>query len=301
MSTIEKTFTNGEVIIREGDIGNSFFQLLEGSAGVYKNFGEGDQVKLTVLEPGQYFGEMAVIETYPRSSTVVAESDVKVIEVAAEELNGYFAENPDKILAIMKHLGTRLKELTADYDEAKNLLAELKGGEEVQKKEGFAAKLQKHINFFTGKKAKIEKPSAEALREAAAGISGEGEHIEAYRKGTIIFKKGEVGKCMYMVHGGSVGIYSNYGEANQLKLTDLFPVACFGEMGMIAAEARSATAVAETDDTFVEIIYPDELSELFKTTPVKVDMILRHLSYRLRSLTYDYFNTCKEISESYGK
>ena len=105
---------------------------------------------------------------------------------------------------------------------------------------------------------------------------------------------------MYMLHGGNVGIYTNYGTADQVKLTELFPVACFGEMGMISDDARSATAVSESDDTYVEIIRPDDLEELFKTSPVKIEMILRHLSYRLRSLTYDYFNTCREISDSAG-
>ena len=300
MSTIEKTFSNGEVIIKEGDIGNSFFQLLEGKAGVYKNYGLEDQVQLTVLNPGQYFGEMAVIESYPRSSTVVAEGDAKVIEVAADDLNTYFTEKPDEILAIMKHLGTRLKELTADYDEAKKILSDLKSSD--KKDDWFSTLIQKHIDWFKARKIKVEEPSAESLREAAAAVSGQASgNIESYKKGTVIFKQGEVGKCMYIVHGGSVGIYSNYGTADQLKLTELLPVACFGEMGMIAEEARSATAVAETDDTFVEIINPEELADLFKTTPVKVEMILRHLSHRLRSLTYDYFNACKEISETYNK
>lgn len=300
MSTIEKTFANGEVIIKEGDIGNSFFQILEGNAGVYKNYGLDDQVKLTVLVPGQYFGEMAVIESYPRSSTVVAESDVKVVEVPADDLNLYFTEKPDEILALMKHLGKRLKELTADYDEAKKILADLKSAD--KKDDWFSVLIQKHIDWFKARAIKVDKPSAESLRESAAVVSGQGsDNVESYKKGTIIFKQGEVGKCMYIVHNGSVGIYSNYGTADQLKLTELFPVACFGEMGMIAEEARSATAVSETDDTYVEIINPEELAELFKTTPVKIDMILRHLSYRLRCLTYDYFNACKELSETYSK
>lgn len=300
MSNIEKTFANGEVIIKEGDIGNSFFQILDGNAGVYKNYGLEDQVKLTVLAPGQYFGEMAVIETYPRSSTVVAEGEVKVVEIAAEDLDKYFTENPDKILAIMKHLGTRLKELTADYDEAKKILADLKSSD--KKDDWFSVLIQKHIDWFKARKIRIDKPSAESLREAAEAVSNQGSgNVESYSKGTVIFKQGEVGKCMYIVHGGCVGIYSNYGAAGELKLTELLPVACFGEMGMISEEARSATAVSESDETYVEIIRPEALEELFNTCPVKVDMILRHLSYRLRRLTYDYFNACKEISESYNK
>ena len=104
MSTIEKTFANGEIIIKEGDIGNSFFQLLEGKAQVFLNYGCADQIKLTDLVPGKYFGEMAVIETYPRSSTVVADGSAKVIEIAADELKAYFEQYPEKIIDISARL-----------------------------------------------------------------------------------------------------------------------------------------------------------------------------------------------------
>jgi CRP-like cAMP-binding protein len=296
MSTIDKIFADGEVIIKEGDLANSFFQIKEGSAIVYKSYGQTDQVKLTDLQPGQYFGEMAVIESYPRSSTVVANGEVKAVEIPVEELNNYFTENPDEIINIMKHLGNRVRELTADYDDAKKLLSDIKtSGTE---NESLLTLIQKHLGWFKSNKG-FDKPSAEALRESSDKVSS--NNVESYNKGTVIFKQGETGNCMYFVHGGTVGIYSNYGTDQQNKLTELYPVACFGEMGMIAGEVRSATAVADSDDTYVEIIRAEDLEELFKTCPVKIDMILRHLSYRLRSLTYDYFNTCKEIAEVYGK
>ena len=302
MSTIEKTFSNGEVIIKEGDSGNSFFQILEGTATVYKNYGKDDQVKLTVLTPGQYFGEMAVIETYPRSSTVVADGEVKVVEIPGEDLNTYYRENPDEIVSIMKHLGNRLKQLTADYNEAKGLFTDIEKGAVEKKSDSILTKLKKHISFYMSGKGTLSKPSAEALRESKDVVSKGGvENVETYSKGQIIFKQGEVGKCMYMVHGGIIGIYSNYGKENEVKLTELFPVECFGEMGMISDESRSATAVALTDDTTVEIIYADDLKDLIITYPVKVDMILRHLSHRLRNLTYDYFTTCKDLYELYNK
>ncbi len=302
MSTIEKTFSNGEVIIKEGDSGNSFFQILEGTATVYKNYGKDDQVKLTVLTPGQYFGEMAVIETYPRSSTVVADGEVKVVEIPGEDLNTYYRENPDEIVSIMKHLGNRLKQLTADYNEAKGLFTDIEKGAVEKKSDSILTKLKKHISFYMSGKGNLSKPSAEALRESKDVVSKGGiENVETYSKGQIIFKQGEVGKCMYMVHGGIIGIYSNYGKDNEVKLTELFPVECFGEMGMISDESRSATAVALTDDTTVEIIYADDLKNLIITYPVKVDMILRHLSHRLRNLTYDYFTTCKDLYELYNK
>ena len=299
MDSIKKTYVNGEIIIKEGDIGNSFFQLLSGSAGVYVNYGEADQVKLTVLNEGQYFGEMAVIEAYPRSSTVVAEGSVEAIEIPGSELNTYFTENPDKIIELIKHIGNRLRALTDDYDEAKAILKKIENPDEDKSNETFLAKLAKHIGFYKLAKVDLTAPSAEALREQSKDLS-KGETTATYPKGTIIYKKGEVSNCMYILHSGSVGIYYNYGEANELMLTELLPVAFFGEMGMLAGKERSATAVAKSNETYLEIVRLEDLESMFKTSPVKVDMILRHLSYRLRSLTIDYFNTCKKISEAYS-
>ena len=299
MST-ERNFSKDEVIFRQGDVGNSFFKIIEGSVSVIANYGEADERELTVLNPGEFFGEMAVIETYPRSNTIVAVDSVRAIEITADELNGFFAENPDMIYQIMKHIGSRIKALTAEYDVLAALLKELRESQD-KKSESIFAKIKKYIDFYASGKNNIDKPSAEALREASATLKDQKTGIlETYKKGTIIFKEGEVGKCMYIVYGGTVGIYTNYGDPKQVKLTELYPVAFFGEMGMISDDARSATAVADSDDTYVEIIRPDGLEQLFKESPVKVEMILKHLSYRLRMLTYDYLTACKEVNDLYN-
>ena len=51
MST-ERNFSKGEVIFRQGDAGNSFFKIIEGSVSVIANYGEADERELTVLNPG---------------------------------------------------------------------------------------------------------------------------------------------------------------------------------------------------------------------------------------------------------
>ena len=298
MSTMEKTFINGDVIIKEGDSGNTFFQLLEGKVGVYKDYDKADEVKLAVLEQGQYFGEMAVIENYPRSSTIVAEGDVKVLEIAAEELKEYVSQNPDKILEIMKVLGSRVNAMTQDYDNVKKALDEARKKNSSDKYSGFFNMMMKQSIYLSSKNFRLEQPSAEALREAAAAVSNAGgDKGETYVQGRVIFKEGEVGKCMYILHEGKVGIYNHFGEVNEIKLSVVEPVACFGEMGMLTGEARNSTAVSEAEGTKVEIIRPEEIGDLFKTSPEKIDMIMKNLSFRLRSITYDYFKACKELSE----
>ena len=299
MSTIEKTFIDGDIIIKEGDKGNTFFQLLEGKAAVYKNYDHDDQVKLTVLEPGQYFGEMAVIEGYPRSTSVVAEGDAKVVEIAAEELNDYLTQNPDKILAIMKLLGNRISTMIEDCNEAKKMLDDARKANSSSKYDGFFNMMRKQSIYLAAKNLRLEQPSAEALREAAEAVSKQNsENTETYSYNTIIFKQGEVGRCMYILRNGRVGTFSNYGATDELKLSDVTPVACFGEMGMLSDDPRDSTAVALEDDTQVEIVRPEDLENLFKTSPEKINLILKSLSFRLRSITYDYFKACKEIYES---
>lgn len=294
MSTFERTFNGGEVIIREGDSGNTFFQLLEGRVGVFKNYDKADEVQVAVIEPGQYFGEMAVIENYPRSSTVVAIGDVKVVEIPAEALNEYFTQNPDKILSIMEVFGSRIKKMTDDCNEAKKALDDVRRTNSRDKYLGFFAQMAQQSIYLTSKNFRLERPSAEELR-AASKLIQSSDDGETYNYGTIIFKEGDIGKCMYILHSGKVGIYSKYGQVDELKLQEVEPVACFGEMEMLTGEGRDTTAVAEEGDTRVEIINADSLPSLFQSSPAKIDMILKSLSYRLRSITYDYFKACKEI------
>lgn len=70
-----KKFAKGDIIIREGDPGHSFFLLENGEAEAYK----GDPSN-TVLhyKKGDYFGELALLNDAPRAASVVATSDVKV-------------------------------------------------------------------------------------------------------------------------------------------------------------------------------------------------------------------------------
>ena len=103
---------------------------------------------------------------------------------------------------------------------------------------------------------------------------------------------------MYILHEGNVGVYSKYGEKDELKLLSVDPVSCFGEIGMLLEEPRNATAVVETSGTQVEVIYPADLESLFKTNPERIDMIMKNLSYRLRNITYEYCKACQEIEEA---
>ncbi len=288
---IEKKFNKGDVIFREGDDANSFFQIQEGKVEIIINYGNEDEKKLTEMGPGQFFGEMAVVESRHRSATVIAiEDNTIVTEIQQDELDAFFSEQPDKIILMMKNISGRIRELTQDYNEAAETLKDLKEGKSADQNESFFDKIKKFLSGIDTNVQSVE----EAEAEHGKGLEGK---VASYPAGTIIFKEGETASCMYDIHFGRVGIYSNYGTPDQKEITVLYPNKFFGEMGMIDNETRSATAVTLDDDTTIETIDAEDLTELMKQNPPKVNMILMHLSNRLRNLTRDYTKVCKEIAD----
>ena len=300
MSVVEKSFYKGEVIVKEGDIGDSFFRLIEGKASVYADWDKKDTepFRIALLETGEYFGEMAIIEAYPRNATIVAVGNVRVIEIPKDDLTTYFRDNPDQILVLMKHLGNRIKAMTNDYNEAKVLLKEVRDAEASKKKSLFS-RIKKHVDMYESSKDTIAPPpSAEAIAGVFETITDEGSgDIRGCDTNTIIYEEGTTDNCMFILRNGAVGMY----DKNRDLISELKPVSLFGEMGMLTGDPREATAVAETDDTYVEVITPDYLESIFNACPVKIELILRQLSYRLRVLNYDVITTCKEITEAYNK
>ncbi len=76
----ETTFGLGQVITAEGDEGVAFYLLLAGRASVARH---GRLIK--TLGPGDFFGEISLVDGRPRTATVVAETEVRAIEIRREE------------------------------------------------------------------------------------------------------------------------------------------------------------------------------------------------------------------------
>lgn len=118
-----------------------------------------------------------------------------------------------------------------------------------------------------------------------------------YEKGGVIFEQGVFEMCMYDILSGKVGIYANYGKENEKLLTELKEEQYFGEMGLVDALPRSATAVA-LEKTQVYVIDGKTFGEYFKDRPAKVLTIMQNMSARIRELTDDYMEACKAAAET---
>lgn len=111
----ETTFGKDQVIFREGDNATTMYDILSGKVGIYKNYGAENEQQIIVMEAGQVFGEMGMIEYYPRSATAVALEDTVVEELGESELRDYFKTKPEKLLQLMKVLSQRVRETTQKY------------------------------------------------------------------------------------------------------------------------------------------------------------------------------------------
>lgn len=123
MST--KAFKKGGVIFQQGDASDCMYDILWGKVGIYVNYGTPEEKLLTTLETEQFFGEMGMIEGVPRSATAVAlTSDTKVRIITPETFQELFKESPAKVLLIMQNMSRRLRELTGEYLEACQTVAD---------------------------------------------------------------------------------------------------------------------------------------------------------------------------------
>lgn len=123
------------------------------------------------------------------------------------------------------------------------------------------------------------------------------QQTQHVNKNAVIFREGDLAHgCMYEIADGIVGIYSNYAKDRQKLLTTLERGDCFGEMGMIENQPRSATAVALQESWLIPIT-EETLQDYFLEKPEKIIKIMRHMSARMRELSEDYRSACDAIAE----
>lgn len=145
-----KRYQKGETVFQELTNGDTMFEIKSGRVGVYLSYGTPSETKLTELGAGRIFGEMSVIDAYPRSATVVALEDVEALEISTSDIRTYFDEHPDKLLEIIRSLSRRVRELTDAYEEACSALGEWKCAEQGgQKRSGLTDALTKFAKAYT--------------------------------------------------------------------------------------------------------------------------------------------------------
>ena len=121
-------------------------------------------------------------------------------------------------------------------------------------------------------------------------------NLKSVDKNEILFRQGDPGDGMYYIDYGKVGIFTGYGTKTEVKIEELYSEQFVGEMGMLTAAPRSATAVALMDDTRVEYITEADFEDFFQKNPARVVHLMEQMSFRLRRITRKYLEACRDAS-----
>ena len=99
----ELDLPSGKVMAKEGDRGREFFILLSGEAEVTK----GDQ-RINTMRKGDFFGEIALVTKMPRTATVTATTDVRVLVITERDFSAMLKRSPEVGHAVAEALAERL-------------------------------------------------------------------------------------------------------------------------------------------------------------------------------------------------
>jgi CRP/FNR family transcriptional regulator len=114
-----RTYQTGEVVFAEGDIGRALFILETGRVELTRKDPAGQPVVLHALKPGEFFGEMALLESLPRSATATATEPTRLHLLYKTKLDALLISEPRIGVSIMRHLAhllsSRLRRAIRDY------------------------------------------------------------------------------------------------------------------------------------------------------------------------------------------
>ena len=153
-----KNLEDGEVLFEDGEEGYSMFVILSGGLTVIKH-----QTEIALRGMGEYLGEMALIESKPRSAKVVSSGDTQLLEITHDLFHSKLSSYPDTLMAIMKTLSNRARENLKMFEKADTENDNLIGHKEDDK-------LENQISFLM-QEAGLTQREADVARLICEGLS----------------------------------------------------------------------------------------------------------------------------------
>lgn len=104
-----RQFEAGAVVFREGDEGSTCYIVRTGRARAIREHPDGRSITLAHFDPGDIFGEMAMLDGERRSATVEATEDTEAIAILSADMHRLLREHPDISVKLIAALGQRLR------------------------------------------------------------------------------------------------------------------------------------------------------------------------------------------------
>lgn len=118
-SGLGKVYANGETIVRQGDEGSCMYVIQQGKVEIVKEE-DGRELRIAVLETGDFFGEMAIFEHETRSATVKALGEASILTVDKKTLLRRIQEDPTLAFNLLETMSGRIRRLDRELVIAKS-------------------------------------------------------------------------------------------------------------------------------------------------------------------------------------
>ena len=116
--TGEKTYAKKTIIFHEGDPGDTLYILKSGRVKISKITEDGREKTLAIMQPGDFFGEMAIFDSLPRSATAeVIDDQASTYTVSKRDFERIILENPQIALKIMRDLTRRIRQVNQQVED----------------------------------------------------------------------------------------------------------------------------------------------------------------------------------------
>ncbi len=123
----ERHYRAGEMIFHQGEPSSAMYLVAEGHVNIHLPGEDSRRISLKDISRGEYFGELSLFDDKPRSASVLATTDVILLELGRDRLAEYLNGRPLAAMAILKMMAGRLRETNAMLSRrmAKNVVEEL--------------------------------------------------------------------------------------------------------------------------------------------------------------------------------
>ncbi len=116
-----KRFSRGEAIVWVGEEGREFFVIEQGKVAITLPDDHGRELQLASLGPGQFFGEISLLDGGPRTATARAETDCTLMELGREDFLRFVEKNPAAAIHVLTVLGQRQRDTNEKLRGIKNV------------------------------------------------------------------------------------------------------------------------------------------------------------------------------------
>ena len=110
-----RLFKAGQTIFRAGDPGDGFYLVETGRVIISAAIGGNESLPLATINPGEFFGEMALLDEVPRSATATAEVEMRAFCIGRDELLALLEQRPRLALNLIRGFSQRVRSLNQKY------------------------------------------------------------------------------------------------------------------------------------------------------------------------------------------